>query len=428
MSGTGGKRGRRAVSISQLRRTYREVDERERLSLVAHHFCNGKTPSQIGELLEAEYGGPIRREEPYRLLQVAAVEGYFHYSPPRDVRLGESLTSVRGVQQAHVVSTAVIDDVTARAAEVLLDLIRQEWRRKREDHAKTGVPAAEEAGRVRIGLAGGYTVRGIVHALVGLLEREDPSSVPPSLGFHTVCTGIHLHDSLTDPNAFVTHLLGVPTIDTETFAVTYQAPPITRPEVRKVLEHEQHMIDAKGQFELVDILVTSGSSWRVKEVTDQGEIRAAPEVLSNHDGRREEPKSHSSQLKALMQKYDPDGYQELMNAHVVADTLWQPLSFDGPIEIETQVEAMTLLRLGALPEFMASDKKVLLALGPHSTGLFHKGDVLLAALGGPGLARTPLFTHLVCDHRTAGAAVRAIGLDERGAEDGTEGQDGGQDE
>lgn len=419
MSDTKSTKGRRALSIAELRRSYPEVDERERLSFVARHFCNGTTPSQIKELLEEEFGGKVRREEPYRLLQVAAAEGYFHYYPPLEVTLGERLTTVQGVEAAHVVATGESSDVTARGAEVLLGLIREKWESDKLIRAQTGVPDAKEVETVRIGLAGGNTVRGIVRALVELLKRENPATIPQELWFHTACTGMHYKDSSTDPNAFVTHLLRVPGIETKIFAVPYNAPPVTTQKLRDELKEVPLIAEAARLFREVDILVTSGSSWRTQDVDVNGNTRPALQIETEEvDGDGAFRGQKPSQLKALMKEFDPAGYQRLTAEGVVADMLWQPLSFSGPVDANTKVEAMTLAKLSDLPGFINDGMKVLLALGPYHDGgvRFHKGDVLTAALGAREEVSGPLFTHLVCDHRTAGAAARAEGLGGAGVE------------
>ena len=411
------KRGRRVVRVPELRRAYSDLDDEERLSLAAELFCEGKSPSQIQRQLNERFEETIRREEPYRLLQLAGALGYFIYRPPLEEGLGEKLSDKWDLSGAHVVQTGVLGDVASRAAKVLLDLIQQEWTVRRSGIAprggRTEADRVEEAGTVRIGLAGGRTVLKIVRALVELLKREDPYKVPPVLGFHTACTGIDYHDPSTDPNAFMTHLLRVPGIDTRTFAVPYQAPPIMRPEVRAMLEDEPDMRKAARLFKGVDILVTGGSSWRIKEISNSGEIRKAPDSGPDPDWDPDDPNPLNtiySQLKALMLKRDKKGYNRLIKSGTVADMLWQPLTFNGPVEFETKVQAMTLSPLKRIPDFIDRGKKVLFVLGPYEGG-FHKGDVLLAALGAEadaGTSFSPLFTHLVCDHRTARSALRRV--------------------
>ena len=411
------KRGRRVVRVPELRRVYSDLDDEERLSLAAELFCQGKSPSQIQRELSERFEETIRREEPYRLLQLAGALGYFIYRPPLEEGLGEKLSDKWDLSGAYVVQTGVLGDVASRAAEVLLDLIQQEWMVKRSGIAPRGgrmeADRDEEVGTVRIGLAGGRTVLKIVRALVELLKREDPYKVPPVLGFHTACTGIDYHDPSTDPNAFTTHLLRVPGIDTRTFAVPYQAPPIMRPDVRAMLEEEPDMRKAARLFKDVDILVTAGSSWRIKEISSSGEIRKAPDPVPDPDWDPDHPNPLNtiySQLKALMLKRDKKGYNRLLKAGTVADMLWQPLTFNGPVEFETKVQAMTLSPLKRIPDFIDRGKKVLFVLGPYEDG-YHKGDVLLAALGAEadaGYSFPPLFTHLVCDHRTARAVLRRV--------------------
>ena len=412
------KRGRRVVKVPELRRAYSDLDDEERLSLAAKLFCQGKSPSQIQKQLSERFEGEtIRREEPYRLLQLAAALGYFVYRPPLEEGLGEDLCEEWDLSGAYVVQTGVLDDVASHAARVLLDLIQEEWMVRRSDIAPRGgrvkADRDEDAGTIRIGLAGGRTVLRIVRAFVELLKREDPDDVPPALGFHTACTGIDYHDPSTDPNAFMTHLLRVPGIDTRTFAVPYQAPPIMRPDVRAMLEEEPDMRKAAKLFKEVDILVTAGSSWRIKEICSSGEIRKAPDTGPGPDWDPDHPNPLNtiySQLKALMLKRDEKGYKRLLKAGTVADMLWQPLTFNGPVEFETKVQAMTLSPLKLIPDFIDRGKKVLFVLGPYEGG-FHKGDVLLAALGAeadPGYSFPPLFTHLVCDYRTARAVLRRV--------------------
>ena len=426
------KRGRREVRVPELRRAYGDLDDEERLSLAANLFCKGKSPSHIQKKLSERFNETIRREEPYRLLQLAAALGYFQYRPPLEERLGEDLSEEWDLGGTQVVQTGVLDDVTSRAAEVLLDLIQQEWALRQSATAprRGGRVEAErdgEAGTIRIGLAGGRTVMKIVRALVELLKREDPDDVPPALGFHTACTGIDYHDPSTDPNAFMTHLLRIRGIDTRTFAVPYQAPPIMRPNVRAMLEEEPQMRRAARLFKEVDILVTAGSSWRIWEISGSGELRPAPESHRDRaaelmdldpDDPARDPDGPDplntiySQLKALMLRHDKRGYNRLIKAGTVADMLWQPLTFNGPAEVDTKVQAMTLAPLSGIPDFIDCGKKVLFVLGPYEGG-FDKGDVLLAALGAEATAEVrdtarPLFTHLVCDHRTARAVLKTV--------------------
>ena len=417
----GARHGRRVIRVPELRRAYSNLDHEERLSLTAKLFCEGKSPSQIQKHLAERFEDEnIRREEPYRLLQLASALGYFHYRPPLEPMLAAGISQEWDLAEAHVVQTAMLDHVASRAAAVLLDLIQQEWAAKQTDYiadqARPEAERDEEAGRVRVGLAGGRTVLGIVRALVDLLKLADPDSIPPELVFHTACTGIDYSDPSTDPNAFISHLLRVPGVDTRTSAVPYQAPPIMRPEVRAMLEAEPDMRKAARSFKDVHILVTAGSSWRIMEILGSGEIGPAPDHERERERERAPDRADTaplstdySQLKTLMLDRDKRGYNDLIRAGTVGDMLWQPLTFRGPAEIETKVKVMTLAPLSSIPDFIEQGKKVLFALGPYDAG-FDKGDVLLAALGGGrvhgGYSAPPLFTHLVCDHRTARAVLK----------------------
>ena len=192
------------------------------------------------------------------------------------------------------------------------------------------------------------------------------------------------------------------------------------PEVRAALEEEPDMTWAAELFQEVDILVTSGSSWRIMEISSSGELRGAHDYDADWDPAwnptgTDPLNAIYSQLKAMMRQRDKRGYNRLIRAGTVADMLWQPLTFNGPVDFETKVQAMTLAPLQEIPDFIDRGKKVLFVLGPYEGGSDEggsdKGDVLLAALGAgadEGSSLRTLFTHLVCDHRTARAVLRTV--------------------
>ena len=88
-------------------------------SRVCQLICEGKQVPEILAILEA--GSPpvqLTRQQPYRILQNAAIKKRIRYQAPIDVELSHALwTRFNWLRSFDVVHTAVLDDVADKAAE-----------------------------------------------------------------------------------------------------------------------------------------------------------------------------------------------------------------------------------------------------------------------------------------------------------------------
>ncbi len=357
---------RKARSAGDIMRRYDSLEDRELVAAVSRRFCAGESPTQIREGIAAEFkegveGGPKRtlsREEPYQILSFAAMQGWLQFVPPVEYALGAKLKDdYPWLQGVDVVPSDSLDHVAARAARMLLQLVRQ---------------AAHESGskKVHVGLAGGLTILKTVEHFGQLLRQPSaalPKDLPKELCFHAMVTGLQLHDPRTDPNTFFNYLSGLQ-VETDFIALHGPALP-TREMIEELKENHDPTQEAFRLGKQIDIIVTSGSSWKACK---------------------------HSQLKALMRKEEVRALEE--NHACAIDLLWHPANEVGPIPNETRVRAMTLMGLDQLPGAIKEEgKKVLLVLGPCSSCCTARDDVLRTALG----MEDHHFTHLVADSRTA---------------------------
>ena len=95
----------------------------------------------------------------------------------------------------------------------------------------------------------------------------------------------------------------------------------------------------------------------------------------------------------------------LKKAGCIGDMLWHPLGPSGPLEVDTNMRAMTLLELTDLPGFIDDGKRVLLVLGPCGVCNKPKTLVLKSVLS----AEPHLITDLVADTRAARGVLPGAG-------------------
>ena len=89
-------------------------------------------------------------------------------------------------------------------------------------------------------------------------------------------------------------------------------------------------------------------------------------------------------------------------ACIGGDLMWRPIGPQGPIALQTDARALSLVEFEEFPDFMAQNgTKILLVLGPCGKCHLPKTDILRALLG----LEKPLISHLVVDTRTAAAAL-----------------------
>ncbi len=358
---------RRARTHADIRRRYNIQQDMQLIDAVCSRFCKGDSPTQIREFIERGLGRVLTREQPYQILSYAALNGLLKYAPPPDYELARKLKEAdHRLVEVEVVRTDQLELVATRAAEVLLRMLQQ-------------LAVRKGAKEVHIGLAGGGTILRTVKAF-GELLNGPVKDLPPKLVFHAMVTGLQLHDPRTDPNTFFNYLPFGKSGKLTTEFVALHGPALPDGDlIEHLLETHQPTIKAFDEGKQIDLVVTSGTSWK------------------NDEDRRH---SHSH-LKRLLTGYKDDDGRDVVSVlekehGCVGDLLWQPVNEEGPIPDETKVRAMTLRRLDELPGAIDKGAQVLLVLGPCACGRA-RDDVLRTVLGW----KKRYITHLVADNRTA---------------------------
>jgi DNA-binding transcriptional regulator LsrR (DeoR family) len=345
---------RRPRTPADIKKAYDEHADMDVIAAVCRGFCQGLSGTKIRREVERELGRSLSREEPYKILSFAGIKGWLEFVPPLEHKRADEIRwnhpMLEGVE---VVNTKDPEDVAARAARTLLQLVRQR---------------AHGRDVVHVGLAGGWTVLRVVQSFAKLLSLP-MSGLPRGICFHAMVTGLQANHPETDPNTFFNFLSSLPL---ETSFVALHGPALPTAEmIEQLLATHVPTRRAFEREEEIDIIVTSGSSWK--------------------DG--------DSQLRNLMLDYNlEEEVAKLEERGCVGDVLWQPIDRDGPIPSdELEVGVMTLTRLGNLPLEIEEGKKVLLVLGPCGLCRSPRGDLLEALLS----FEKRYLTHLVTDVRTA---------------------------
>ena len=325
-------------------------------SAVLKHFCQGRTMAEICDLVGADFKIDLKRERPYKIISNAAAKGLLHYRAPPEADLRDKLQSAYGLD-IEVVHTAVTEDVAAKGAEVLLRMVRN-------------VPWPDD--EVHIGISGGRAMRDLVREFATLLHQP-MDGLPESLVIHSMVAGFDPFDCSTDPNVYVSYFDNQQPLQVKPRFVALHAPPLVK---SKVLESLKNLAGIKEAYDLrgeLDIIVTSASEWPHEH-----------SALYRYMGRSE---------KSL---------KKLQDAGCVGDMLWRPIGVDGPIEVQTEIRAMTLMELSEFPAFIQQRKQVLLVLGPCTHCMEPKPGVLKTILN----LKPQLVTQVVVDSRSARQIVQ----------------------
>lgn len=339
-----------------------DLDLTERITLICKYFCEGYLPGEIQELMRDKHGISLRRETPYRYLAHAARHGWIQFVPPPENSLRDRLKRrYPWLDDAVVAHTAVFDDVAWQAAEMLVKLLRMRCR----------VASRNE---VHVGFAGGHVMRRVAERLAGLLRRPT-EGLPRTVVFHALVAGFEVTEPTTAPNAFFTYFVNDPALQVETRFVGLHAPPTVEAEYLPRLRQQKGIKEAFAKASELDVIVTAVGS-------------ASP------------PCGHSMLLDYM--KNSPPSLRKLKEAGYCGDMLWRPLGPDGPIEIETQIRAMTLIELSNLNKFIQQGKAVLLVLGPCRVCNRPRTAILELLLD----LKEHLITHLVADSRSVAALLK----------------------
>jgi DNA-binding transcriptional regulator LsrR (DeoR family) len=346
-----------------------EIDYMVVLSGVCRYFCQGMTPAQIVQAVYEDLGIKLSREKPYLYLAYAASQGWLSYNAPHDYRAIEGIRRrCHWLDAIEVVKTAVFEDVGSHAADMLVEMCQKLHRNKKKDV-------------VHIGLSGGHALRRTMRAFSRRLRLPIPD-MPSEIVFVSLVSGFSVREPSTDPASYCL-LFRDPAIEMHAkisfVGLKSQAVVATRD-----IETLRACPGIKEGFDSVrdiDIILTSGSCWADRH----------------------------SLLRDYMQRYARADFADLERAQCIGDMLWRPMSLAGPIEMETEIRALTLIELSKLPELIREGKSVLLVLGPCGTEGCNrpKPEILEAVLG----CGEQLVTHLVVDSITAALATES--LDER---------------
>lgn len=343
-----------------------ELDYLEIVSLVCKYFCKGMLPSMIVKILKKEHRITMQREQPYRYIKYAAEQGWFHYAAPPEYALRDRLKErYRWLERIRVAHTATFDDVAYHTAQTVLDLLESRARRP------------DDGGVVHIGFAGGGSMRRVARILGDLLRRPT-GPLPKEIVFHALVAGFDVEDPTTDPNAFFTYFVNDAAMPIETKFVGLHAPPVCVSNQFEELQKLEGIEQAFARKDDLDIIVTSGGSWR-------------------------DECAHS--MLAQFMKKSEDTIKVLERLNCVGDLLWRPLNEDGPITEVTKIRAMTLIELTDLPRFIKDGKSVVLMLGPCLKCMNPRPVLLKTILD----LDEHLITHLVTDTRTAAEVLGPVG-------------------
>ncbi|HZT32168.1 MAG TPA: hypothetical protein VFA33_19935 [Bryobacteraceae bacterium] len=328
----------------------------EILAAVCNYFCAGSPVAQILQQVEEKLHVRLSREEPYRLLALAASRGWLQFDAPLAINLEDTIRKrCPWLETATVVRTGVSEDISYHVARMLLEMVQALCRRR-------GQPSD-----VHIGFAGGRSLRKTARWFAEML-REPAENLPRRIVFHAMVAGVNFKDPTTEPNAFFTYFAGEPPLQVQTSFVGLHAPGIINTSRIEELRSIDSVREAYEGVKQLDIVVTAaGGHWQ-----------------EGHSG-----------LYAMYQA-SPRSLEQLTRAGCVGDMMWRPLGPAGPLEIKTEIRTLTLMEISELPGFIRQGRQVLLLLGPCGQCGGPKSEVLRAILS----HQPPLITHLVADSRS----------------------------
>jgi DNA-binding transcriptional regulator LsrR (DeoR family) len=331
----------------------------ELVSLVGIMHVRGATLMEIFRAVRKKFPKvTLKRADPSSIIRLAAERKWFRFQPPRHDEYRQEILDLHALEGIEVISSSEVDVIALAGARMLLRMLRS---------------FGESKEVVHVGVAGGHTIRALMKALAN--EIGDPfKDMPKVVHFHALAAGFNPDEPSTNPNAFVT-FFDDKFIATKIRFTGLSAPAIVENDTFEKLK--KNFADIREAFEamkLLDIVVTSGSTW-------------------HEDG-------------VLYQQMKPSDQEILEAEGIVGDLLWRPISSRGPIEAETD-RAFTLIELDQLQHLVRKRKKVLVALAPCGLCGQLKGNLLEAIL------ENKLANHVVVDARSAGQMLAPVSGDDR---------------
>ena len=332
------------------------LDRREQMAAVCKLQTLGRRYKEIETELEGQYGAAdwIQREKFYPIVREAIAARWLQCHYPADLRLEQEIRQrypwIRGVE---VVDTRSSEEVARAAARALLRMVQQCYRAGKKEE-------------VHIGFAAGNSMRQLAQAFADLL-CEPAEHLPKKIFFLAIVTAYEPGSPTTDPNSFFSYFLNRP-LKIEPRFVGLHAPTIVHSSHIVRLKKNREIREAFEEANRLDIIATSGSDWNDR---------------------------HSS-LHAFLERRSQESLEAFISAGAIIDLLWQPFGENGPVDVETEFRALTLIELSTLSAFVRSGGQVLLMLGPCGMCNKPKDRVFQAVLD----SAEHLVTHVVVDSRT----------------------------
>lgn len=359
-AGGAGKHKRRR----RLDETRGGMDHAELLSAVCKYFCDGKTPSEIAEIMAEKHNIlDMKREEPYQILARAAALRRLRFMAPTEIVLKERVREkCPWLDEVDIVHTGVFTPIADHVAAMLVRMLQRRAARGKDE--------------VHVGLAGGHSMRKVCRAFAFLMSQRPPG-MPKKLILHAMAAGFDVEDPMTAPTTFSAYFAddtGMPLADK--FVGLYAPTLMDRDEIDKMKSLEG-IEEALSQASQLDIVVTSASVWSDKH----------------------------SLLRQHLESKSPGSLKALQDRGCIGDMFWRPLNKQGPIEVpEERMRTLSLMELGQFPEFIRKGGQVLLVLGPCGECHLPKGEMMEAVL----TMNAKLITHLVADSRTTREVIERI--------------------
>ena len=337
-------------------------------SFVCDLFCKGLRATDMLDLIKKEFpelAGIVNRETPMNLVRCAAENNLLEYKVPFANQLSRTLSEEFrwDPNRITVVHSRLQEHVAQEAAYRLLLQVRQ-------------FKIFGGRNTVHIGFAGGRLLRMVAEKLAKLLQEPSPDN-PERIVFHAMVAAFSDDDFEADPNNFITYFLEEPLAVKINF-VPIAAPGIVETRYRKDLRKFREIDAVYRAAEKLNVIVSSGGDW--------------------HD-------EHST-TQCYLKEVDKNDIDALRDYPAIGDLLWQPLSEDGPIDMDNgqfTYRPNTLVDLKDLPEAITNRKvRVLLALGQCGRCNQPKGKLLSTILG----LRERLVTDIVTNSPTVYDALR----------------------
>jgi DNA-binding transcriptional regulator LsrR (DeoR family) len=332
------------------------------LGVIWERYVAGtESVKEISGWAKRTHGIEIGREAVHRTVRDARKRGFVRFRPPRNLAIQQQLAERFGKDPGSIV---VLDSkheyarehVPGRAAELTASLIQDVGRVKE---------------RVDVALGGGETIRKTVDELA--LELGAAVGLP-ALRFHAASVGFDVFNPQTAPVSFFGMLGNLPT-STSYVALIAQA--VVPTEDYEKVRRLPGLVEAFEAARDVDLVVTSIASAKHKH----GTLRQ----FAATGGR---------------QGFKTDALEA---AGWEGDVLYGPFSGEGPIEVDSGVQAVSLFNLQGLWELaQQKDKYVIVVVTPCQRCGELKTSAVRPLLECDELA---VWTHMVLDLGTAEALL-----------------------